>query len=210
MPSVTDLAKAMSGPQEGLIEWANRVGLEGKTLAEARTPRRDDGNRLHDELQRLVEGRPLADPADDAVVLMAEWWSSVGAVEAWAEKSVRAVLGFDEEAVEVWGRSDVLARVADGRYVVFDAKVGRKPYVGADNLIQVALYQAAWAFRLSQHHVSSTVVDGAVVRVSPDGALRLVPSPWSTGQAISLAHTAAGLWARQEEARSAAAGYFRR
>lgn len=209
MPSVTDLAKAMSGPQEGLIEWANRVGLEGKTLAEARTPRRDDGNRLHDELQRLVEGRPLADAADDAVVLMAEWWSSVGAVEAWAERSVRAVFGFDPEQVEVWGRSDVLARVADGRYVVFDAKVGRKPYVGADNLIQVGLYQAAWRMRLVASGDPGDV-DGAVVRVSPDGALRLVPSPWSAAQAVDMAHTLAALWARQEEARSAAAGYFRR
>ena len=56
MPSVTELAKATAGSSEGLVEWANRVGLEGKTLAQARSGGLSDGNRLHAELQRLVLG----------------------------------------------------------------------------------------------------------------------------------------------------------
>lgn len=94
MPSVTDLAKSVGGPQDGLIEWANRVGLEGKTMAQARSAPQSDGNRLHDELQRLVLGEPLLDAADDAVIALAEWWSdaSAGMVSASAETPLRAVV----------------------------------------------------------------------------------------------------------------------
>lgn len=146
MPSVTELAKATAGSSEGLVEWANRVGLEGKTLAQARSGGLSDGNRLHAELQRLVLGEPLLDAADDAVVTLAEWWSeaSDGALGARAEVPLRAVVETPLGDVEVWGRADVVVDHPHG-VVVWDAKVGRKPYVGVDNLLQVTIYQACVA-----------------------------------------------------------------
>lgn len=216
MPSVTELVKAISGASEGLVEWANRVGLEGKTLDEARSPKRDAGNRLHAELERLVRGEPLADPADDAVVALASWWSeaSEGATDAWAERPLRVVA----YGVEVWGRADVMTRshrdhVSSGgtlpvEWQVWDAKVGKRPYVGIDNVFQVGIYQAIVALTNTETGLLP-IVSGGVLRLSEDGALRVVESPWRAADAIKFLADAAAIWRRQQEARAAASGWVR-
>jgi hypothetical protein len=210
MPSVTDLAKAFSGPQESLVEWANRVGLEGKTLAQARSAPQSDGNRLHAELQRLVRGEPLLDAADDAVIALAEWWSdaSAGMVAASAETPLRAVVETPLGDVEVWGRADVLVHRAAAT-TVWDAKVGRKPFIGLDNVLQVTIYQAIFDLSQRDRLTEPVDVEAGIVRLSPDGALRVVEAPYDAGEAVEVLRVAAFMWRAQDDCRRAASGIRR-
>lgn len=212
MPSVTELAKATAGSSEGLVEWANRVGLEGKTLAQARSGGLSDGNRLHAELQRLVLGEPLLDAADDAVVTLAEWWSeaSDGALGARAEVPLRAVVETPLGDVEVWGRADVVVDHPHG-VVVWDAKVGRKPYVGVDNLLQVTIYQACVAASREESLLAGAPleVSGGLLRLSPDGALRVVEAPYDASEAAEVVRALAFVWRVQQDAQRSASGVRR-
>lgn len=212
MPSVTELAKATAGSSEGLVEWANRVGLEGKTLAQARSGGLSDGNRLHAELQRLVLGEPLLDAADDAVVTLAEWWSeaSDGALGARAEVPLRAVVETPLGDVEVWGRADVVVDHPHG-VVVWDAKVGRKPYVGVDNLLQVTIYQACVAASREESLLAGAPleVSGGLLRLSPDGALRVVEAPYDAGEAAEVVRALAFVWRVQQDVQRSASGVRR-
>lgn len=58
VPSVTTVLGILAKP--ALLAWANRMGLEGKTLREASDPLADVGTDLHELCASLLAGRPTA------------------------------------------------------------------------------------------------------------------------------------------------------
>jgi len=58
LPSVTTVLGVLNKP--ALLAWANRVGLEGKTLREASDPLADVGTDLHELCSASLAGRPTS------------------------------------------------------------------------------------------------------------------------------------------------------
>lgn len=96
--SVTNVAKIVN-PGEGLLRWANRVGLEGKTLDEGRGSGTSNGTLVHRCFERLVAGddptevrrthttQPLANYVNGLV----SWWEQTGPQVLHVEASVKSL-----------------------------------------------------------------------------------------------------------------------
>lgn len=54
-PSVTELLDILAKP--ALISWANKIGLEGKSLADARKKSMGDGYSLHKQIERFIQSK---------------------------------------------------------------------------------------------------------------------------------------------------------
>jgi hypothetical protein len=126
-PSVTELVGQLDKP--ALMGWANRIGLEGKSLVEARRQNMKDGASLHKQLERwLLNGTPIADEAFQAK-----------AKEFFQDKNVVACeKSIDHE--KFTGRLDVKYETKDGISWICDFKTNQSRLY-RENKLQLAAYR---------------------------------------------------------------------
>jgi len=127
-PYVTDLLDLLNKP--ALLNWANRVGLAGQSLADYRKEAMGDGTRMHKQVERfLADKTPFEDAAFQA------------RFEAFmADKTVIA----SEKVIETehfFGRYD-LKYGCGGRVFICDFKRNQSG-VYLENKLQLAAYRMA-------------------------------------------------------------------
>jgi hypothetical protein len=109
---VTDVSKIIN-PGEGLLNWANKVGREGKTLNQARKQGLGDGRTFHTFTERVARGD---DPAFLRATLPSRWPISgfIDAFTEWWEQTRPEVLHAEVnvawEEFMVRGRVDLVRR----------------------------------------------------------------------------------------------------
>jgi hypothetical protein len=126
-PSVTELVGMLDKP--ALLSWANRIGLEGKSLIEARRANMAQGVSLHKQLERwLLNGTPIADEAFQAK-----------AQAFFEDKNVVAC----EKVIDhekFTGRLDVKYQTEDGTERICDFKTNQIRLY-RENKLQLAAYR---------------------------------------------------------------------
>jgi hypothetical protein len=126
-PSVTELVGMLDKP--ALLAWANRIGLEGKSLIEARRENMAKGISLHRELERyLQKGIPITDESFQAK-----------AKEFFKDKNLVAcekVIDHDQFS----GRFDVKYQTEDGTEWICDFKTNQGR-IYLENKLQLAAYR---------------------------------------------------------------------
>ncbi len=153
LPSVTTVLGKRKDPG-GLLFWANKAGLEGKTLDEARQGAPEAGTLAHDaieayihgidffrdsEIPRLVEENTTPEVEGEKIVRMArdgfenflEWWVQTGITVTETEMQLVS------KEHRFGGTPDALGKFRDD-YVLLDWKVSKGLY--GDYLLQLAAY----------------------------------------------------------------------
>ena len=143
VPSVTTITSRFK-ESGGLIYWANKQGLEGLTLDEARTPAAVAGTLAHSLVEAHVNNwaePELQAPAD----VIAKARSAFENFLRWAEHTrlefVHTEHALVSEEHRFGGRFDAVAKQTDGRYVMIDFKTGS---LYLEHLLQVAAYRLLW------------------------------------------------------------------
>lgn len=126
-PSVSQLLSLLDKP--ALLSWANKIGLEGKTLLDVRRQNMSAGTNLHKQVERwLINKTPIEDQAyQDSVV------------NFFADKTIIAV----EKQIEhdkFCGRLDVKYQTANGDTYICDFKTNQSR-VYRENKLQLAAYR---------------------------------------------------------------------
>lgn len=147
LPSVTTINKLLSiGGNEGLLYWANQLGLEGKTLEDGRKTAADVGTLAHAAVEASLKNQPfdiealgLTDEQATMVVsCLAEW-------ERWRARSrlniVASEVSLVSERMLYGGTLDCIAEI-DGQLSVLDLKTGGAIY--PEMLMQVSAYGELW------------------------------------------------------------------
>jgi hypothetical protein len=126
-PSISELLSLLDKP--ALLSWANRIGLEGKTLIEARRANMAQGTSLHKQLERwLLNKTPIED----------EYFQSK--VEEFFEgkKLIAAEKPIEHEKFA--GRLDVKYEAEDGTTWICDFKTNQSRLY-RENKLQLAAYR---------------------------------------------------------------------
>jgi hypothetical protein len=147
LPSVTTINKLLSiGGNEGLIYWANQLGLNGLTLEEGRRTSADVGTLAHAAIEADAKGQPfdlealhLPDDQHALVVsCIAEW-------HRWRERTrlrvVASEVSLCSEVMRYGGTLDCICEI-EGRLSVLDYKTGGAIY--PEHLMQVCAYGQLW------------------------------------------------------------------
>jgi len=128
-PSVTELIGQLDKP--ALLNWANRIGLEGKSLIEARRQSMAHGTSLHKQLERwLINGTQISDES-----------FSANAKSFFVDKNIVAcerVIEHDKFS----GRLDIKYETEDGTAWICDFKTNQTRLY-RENLLQLAAYRMA-------------------------------------------------------------------
>jgi hypothetical protein len=128
-PSVTQIIGQLDKP--ALMAWANRIGLEGKSLADARKQSQDQGASLHKQLENwLLTGEPIADEE-----------FQLKAKQFFAGKHLLAC----EKRIsheKFTGRLDVKFETEDGATWICDFKTNQSRLY-LENKLQLAAYRMA-------------------------------------------------------------------
>lgn len=146
LPSVTTVAKAVGGDQGGLLYWANKCGLDGLTLDDARRLPSDVGTYAHHAIEASIKGQPFdiaklkLDEEQEQLVLasVAEW-------ARWRDQCHLEIVASETPLISDAGRFggviDCVARI-NGQLAIVDWKTGSRIYKEA--LLQVVAYGALW------------------------------------------------------------------
>jgi hypothetical protein len=174
--AIGQVAKVLN-PGEGLLNWANRVGLEGKTLEEARSPKRSGGSKAHTAFTAFADVLP----------------EGSGGIVKWAAETAPVILATERwmaslDAPAVHGKADyvragpVVAGITP--LIVGDAKPLGNGRTYFESHVQVAGY----AYCLEQ---AGLVVAGTEILLYDDRDYHVVPGVVSTVLFASLARLAA-------------------
>ena len=135
VPAVTTITSRFK-ESGGLIHWANTMGLEGKTLDEAREPATSIGSVVHGMVEAYLHGEPVAEPttleAINGYQSFVEWW------EAGAFTVEHTELPIVSETYRFGGTLDTILRDSKGRLCIGDWKTSNAVY--EDYLWQIAAY----------------------------------------------------------------------
>lgn len=150
LPSVaiTKVAKVLN-PGEGLVRWANKVGLAGRTLEQARGGGKQTGTKVHSALKTLMDGHQpdLSDYPEAGrgyVRQLTDWWTHNDVQGLYLEEEVRS------ERHRFHGRLDLVRRCTtrfchcygEGARVA-DVKTGtNRAY--AEHHLQLSAYKLGW------------------------------------------------------------------
>lgn len=127
-PSVTELLDLLNKP--ALMNWANKIGLQGIKLSEYRKEKTTSGTNIHNQLEKLLKyGEEIEDKyLQNAIINQLKTYEVVGV----------------EEPIETeyyQGRCDLILSKNKELYV-FDFKRGfKKPYL--EHYLQLTAYQYA-------------------------------------------------------------------
>lgn len=126
-PSISELLSLLDKP--ALLGWANRIGLEGKSLIEARRANMSQGTSLHKQVERwLLNKTPIQDEAFQVSVEV-----------FFADKKVIA----SEKPIDherFTGRLDVKYQTNDGAIWICDFKTNQSRLY-RENKLQLAAYR---------------------------------------------------------------------
>ena len=149
-PGVTTIIKRYSD-QEGLIAWANKIGLEGKTLAMARDKRADVGKLAHAMCAAYLAGQTWAPAPRDEAQDIDEASEHCARFVTWWEQSELTVAATELPLVSAeylfGGTMDLVARDPSGGLIVADIKTGRTGGY-PEWLAQLGGYAVLWR----EHH----------------------------------------------------------
>lgn len=165
IPSVTTVLKQIGWSSGGLMCWAHRQGLEGKTLDEARDAAADAGTIAHACIEADLHGREQPDLSG----LPEEMRGQVQrAMEAWAQwqavhkvERVHTELSLISKEYRYGGTLDVLSM--DGELTLLDLKTTSGTY--PDHLCQIAAYG-----KLCEENGYGAPVRYGILRLSRDDA----------------------------------------
>lgn len=128
-PSVTEIIGQLDKP--ALMHWANRIGLEGKSLAEARKQSTTQGTSLHKQLERwLLSGEPMED--SDFQIRARRFFAGKHVISC--EKAIS-----HEKFI---GRFDIKYETEDGAIWICDFK-SNQSRIYRENKLQLAAYRMA-------------------------------------------------------------------
>jgi len=142
VPSVTTILSRFKD-SGGLIHWANTMGLDGITLAEARKAPLDAGSLVHRMIEADIHGteRPAV-PAEYAEAVQ----SAYGAWREWMDsykmEIVATEIALVSEEHRFAGTLDCVLRDSQGRLALGDWKAANAVY--GDYLCQLAAYGLLW------------------------------------------------------------------
>ena len=147
--AITKVAKVLN-PGEGLLRWANSVGLEGKTLEQARGSGRSSGSSVHQVMEALAGRRAmprkgeLSAAARPYAVELYRWWTGndvqAHSVEVEVASQVHRFHGRMDYAR--WCRAPGCHCFGEG-VVLGDVKTGASsPF--PEHLVQLTGYRVAW------------------------------------------------------------------
>lgn len=126
-PSVTELVGQLDKP--ALLSWANRIGLEGKSLIEARRQNMTQGASLHKQLERwILNGTPILDQDFQAKAKAFLEDKNVVACEKWVEHE------------KFTGRLDIKYETEDGTVWICDFKTNQSR-IYRENKLQLSAYR---------------------------------------------------------------------
>lgn len=137
-------------PGEGLLRWANGVGLRGQTLDEARKPSQGSGTTLHSFAQQLAkrpevlfvdEDRPL--PAFGLALM--NWWEATNPIVLHQEVEVESARLMVRGRIDLVRACDAAECVCHGEgAVVVDYKTGGAATVFDEAHLQGDGYREIW------------------------------------------------------------------
>lgn len=159
VPSVTTILKLLSiGGNEGLLYWANQLGLDGLTLENGRKTGADVGSLAHLGVEAAIKGQALDVDALNitgeqrrmVIGCLAEW-------ERWRERSrlvpIESEVSLISERYGYGGTLDMVCQL-DAHLSLLDIKTGA---IYPEHLCQVVAYGALWeecrGQRIEEYHL---------------------------------------------------------
>lgn len=179
VPSVTSCLSQLGWNKESLIRWANRCGLEGQSLDDARGGAATVGTIVHAMIEGHLKGEPvdvsklssdLRDPAEIAFAAFLEWKGTNVVGVLLSEKPMVS------EALRVGGTPDLIYKDQNEQIALLDYKAAGGTY--ADNVVQIAGYGVLW----DELHPDDPVKRYQVLRIDKENG----GFHWSSWPAVAL------------------------
>lgn len=143
LPGCTTLTGHLDGSPEGLLSWANKGGLEGKTLAQLRGAA-DVGTWVHEAIEADLRGVEYGWPTEATGPQIKHCDAAFSAWLRWREQNKPEVLSTElslvSERHRFGGTLDAVLRI-NGRVCLVDFKTGK---LYPKHLAQVAGYGILW------------------------------------------------------------------
>lgn len=152
LPSVTTILGRFKD-SGGLLYWANKAGLEGKTLDEAREPAATAGTLAHDLVEAHLRGEPepVLQADSDVLAKAKAAYATYLKWEAMTKLEVRhAEVALVSEKYRFGGRLDAIG-VVGNELVLIDWKTSNSVYL--DYTLQMAAYQLLWEEAYPDHRL---------------------------------------------------------
>ena len=166
IPGVTTVIGSNLGwSKNGLIQWAHKLGKEGRSLAE-RDQAADKGTATHALCWEIL-GHPDGTELDEAERREHEPNARrvVDAILArWTIVHVELALTCDTHA----GTIDLVCRDGEGRTLIVDLKTGKGVYD------EVAIQLAAYADLFERHHPAQPIHGAAIIHAHPGEPLTII------------------------------------
>ena len=149
LPSVTEILGGLGWKYGALMQWANRLGREGKTLSEGSRDAMDIGTVAHELIEDYILHRPTRQRDDVPEHIWAPAWLCYQKFDEWwmSESMDRRfqILGSEVamcDRTRRFGGTADLVGVLDGVPIMLDYKTGNSVY--ADTSVQLAAYCQLW------------------------------------------------------------------
>lgn len=163
VPGVTSISGAYKGSIDGLLHWANRGGLEGKSLDDLYGLSTVPGTIVHAMIEAHVQGKPfVSDPAWTPEQIDIAENSFLNFLTWWDQNEVRPVEvepHLISEELRCGGTPD-LAALVHGKRCLIDWKSG-KPLAYTSTLLQLAAYGMMW------EEIRGSPIEGYYIVVIP-------------------------------------------
>lgn len=150
VPSVTTIIGRFKD-SGGLLYWANKAGLEGKTLDQARTPAATAGTMAHTLVEAHLrdEPEPILTGDADTIAKARQAYQTYLKWEGMTKLEIRhAEVPLISEKYRFGGRLDAVGIVGN-ELVLVDWKTSNSVY--ADYILQLAAYRLLWEESYPDH-----------------------------------------------------------
>ena len=200
LPSVTEILGGLGWKYGPLMQWANRLGREGKTLSEGSRDAMEIGSVAHDMIESWLLGRGTPEHVKEVPEhIWTPAFNCFEKFEAWyleAKWDQRfQILGTEVAMVDRtrrFGGTADLVGVIDGVPIMLDYKTGKSVY--AETSVQLAAYCQLWdvdGYRQSEDSEGNALPDAlriarhdhrfiqrcGIIHVPVDGPVRLFEIP---------------------------------
>lgn len=169
--AITKVTKAVVAPGDGLLRWANKLGLDGTSLDEHRARARPAGTSAHANFEAIASGQPVRVPHERDQALL-RWLAERHVWPVACEFQVASLRGFhgrvDYARTATGPDADALMENGYLPLVVGDfkpPKASRYP----DSHLQVAAAIAAL------EEEGEEVLGGEIVEIGPGGYYHVEP-----------------------------------
>lgn len=144
VPGCTTICAHVDGSPEGLLVWANRGGLEGKTLDDMRGAA-DVGTWTHAAAEANLHGEVYEIPEEATPEQRAQVEQGIDNFQRWRDQNDPELVAVERSLISerhrFGGTLDYVMRIA-GRTVLLDLKTGG---IYGKQLVQLAGYGLLWS-----------------------------------------------------------------